>query len=130
MENEDELHRALPMVIQRAQETGLHFKYVAKLTTMVSETFLDLWRVRLQGDPPANVSPLKIRLKEGSRPVRFRARRYKPEQSKFLKEYVKTLMDMGYCKRNPHCQWSGFPMTIDLRLVIDVVEMGLWPMPF
>jgi hypothetical protein len=51
----------------------------------------DIFRLRLGADPPANVKPLVIKLRDGAEPVRMSARKYAPSQLKFIRDKIREL---------------------------------------
>ncbi|OWY99161.1 hypothetical protein PHMEG_00029891, partial [Phytophthora megakarya] len=81
-------------MVDRAVENGFPKKLVASLHRIA--TRFDLWRLRLGDDPPARVSPMKIRLKPGAKPYRCKARKYPPEVRKFLDEFNDDLVKLGW----------------------------------
>nr|CCA26840.1 AlNc14C421G11525 [Albugo laibachii Nc14] len=48
----------------------------------------DCFRLELGQEPPVDVSPLKVRLKENAVPVRCKARKYTKENRVFMEEHV------------------------------------------
>jgi hypothetical protein len=52
---------------------------VQSLRQLVTEC-KDVFRLKLSADPPANVKPLVIKLRDGAEPVRMSARKYAPKQ--------------------------------------------------
>jgi DNA-binding transcriptional ArsR family regulator len=109
------------------------------LEALVME-FQDCFRLQLGRDPPVNIEPLEVRVKEGAEPVKCKARRYSPEQQAFLKEHIGKLEEAGLVYKNKKSRWSspplvvkkaggGFRMTVDVRAVNDRTERLVWPMP-
>ncbi|POM74526.1 Hypothetical protein PHPALM_8504 [Phytophthora palmivora] len=58
------------------------------------------WRLALGDDPPANVPPLKLRLKVGAQPYKCKVRQYSPEKSAFLEEFNNELVRLGWVYQN------------------------------
>jgi hypothetical protein len=56
---------------------------VSNLRKLVSE-YEDVFRLKLGADPPADVKPLVIKLKENVDPTRISARNYSPPQLDFF----------------------------------------------
>jgi hypothetical protein len=55
----------------------------------------DVCRLKLGADPPANVNPLVIKLRDGSEPVRMSACIYAPPQLKFVRDKIHQLEELG-----------------------------------
>jgi hypothetical protein len=58
---------------------------VQSLRQLVTEC-KEVFRLKLGADPPANVKPLVIKLRDGAEPVRMSARKYAPPQLKFMRD--------------------------------------------
>ena len=81
------------------------------------------------------------RLVRNARPYRCKGRRYNPEESAFLKQFIDDLLKNGLVEENPNSEW-GSPvlvvkkndgsrrMCVDLRAVNALCESTAWPMPF
>jgi hypothetical protein len=54
-----------------------------------------MFRLNLGADPPWNVKPLVIKLREGAEPLRMSARKYAPPQLKFMRDKISELKEMG-----------------------------------
>ena len=85
---------------------------------------------------------MRIRLKDGYRPVRMKARRYTGEQRRFMNAYVGQLKSMDFFEEMPTAEWqdaplilpkpgsrAGYRMTVDLRPVNAATIKESWPMP-
>lgn len=64
--SDDDIFAAVERLISRAVENGFPLDRVEQLRTIVHA--YDVWRLELRADPPANVPPLEVRLREGVRP--------------------------------------------------------------
>ena len=84
--NEEELQSAIEEMTKRA---GRHLpkQYHAQLRDIVSKAS-DVFRVKLSGDPPVDVPPMKIEFEGQSKPMKVRQRTYSPQQTAFLKAKV------------------------------------------
>ncbi|KAE9282551.1 hypothetical protein PR003_g27380 [Phytophthora rubi] len=106
----------------------------------------DCFRVEFGNDPPVRVVPLKVRLKDGVRPVKAQPRRYSPTDREFLDRHTRALLDNGLVYLNHRSCWASAPnivrkkeqdvdpsadprMTIDSRGVNERTEAMPWPMP-
>ena len=85
---------------------------------------------------------MRVRLQDGAKPVRVKARRYPPDQRAFLDSYLKALVDLDMCVELPNADWqaaplcvakpgsrSKFRLAIDLRPVNSATVKESWPMP-
>ena len=136
----DDLCASVEGMVQSALAAGFPVEYSPKLRKIIEESF-EIWRVKLQGDPPAAVTPLVVRIKEGSVPRRCGTRRYSEEARKFMEEHVKLLEEFGFVKRNPHSAWAapvlvvpkpagrGYRFCVDLRGPNSCTTRVNWPMP-
>ncbi|ETV98987.1 hypothetical protein H310_08460 [Aphanomyces invadans] len=86
----------------------------------------DVFRLTLGRDPPVDVAPLVVTLKQGAEPVRCKARRYSKEQRDFMANHVAELVAAGLCYRNPRSKWCSAPLIVkkpdanDFRMTVDV----------
>jgi hypothetical protein len=88
----------------------------------------DVFRLNLGADPPVNVKPLVIKLRDGTEPVRMSARKYAPPQLKFMRDKIRELEELGLVYKNTGAEWASPPlilpkpgpdqyrMTVDLRV--------------
>jgi hypothetical protein len=51
----------------------------------------DVFKLKLGTDPPANVKPLVIKLRDGAEPVRMSACKYAPPQLNFMRDKIREL---------------------------------------
>jgi hypothetical protein len=101
----------------------------------------DVFRLKLGADPPANVKPLVIKLRDGAEPVRMSSRKYAPPQLKFMRDKIRELEDLGLMYKNTGAEWATPPlnlpkpgpdqyrMTVDLRVPNASTKPTAWPMP-
>nr|KAE8939573.1 hypothetical protein PF009_g10579 [Phytophthora fragariae] len=66
--SDDDIFAAVERLISRAVEKGFPVDRVEQLRTIVHA--YDVWRLELRADPPANVPPLEVRLRDGARPTK------------------------------------------------------------
>jgi hypothetical protein len=62
--------------------------------------FKDVFRLKLGADPPANVKPFVIKLRDDTEPVRMSARKYAPPQLKFMRDKIRELEELGFVHNN------------------------------
>jgi hypothetical protein len=79
-----------------------------QLVTKCKEVF----RLKLGADPPANVKPLVIKLRDGAEPVRMSARKYAPPQPKFMRDKIHELEEMGLVYNNNGAEWASPPLIL------------------
>jgi hypothetical protein len=60
----------------------------------------DVFRLKFGADPPANVKPLVIKLRDCAEPVRMSARKYAPPQLKFIRDKIRELEELGLVYKN------------------------------
>jgi hypothetical protein len=97
--------------------------------------------LKLGADPPANVKPLVIKLREGVEPVRMSARKYALPQLKFMRDKIHELEELGLVYNNTGAEWASPPlilqkpgpdqyrMTVDLRVPNASTKPRACPMP-
>jgi hypothetical protein len=101
----------------------------------------DVFRLKLGADPPSNVKPLVIKLRDGAEPVRISARKYALLQLKFMRGKIRGLEDLGLVYKNSVAAWASpqlilpkpgpdqYRMTVDLRVPNASTNPTAWPMP-
>jgi hypothetical protein len=57
-------------------------------------------RLKLGADPPANVKPLVIKLREGAKTVRISARKYTLSKLKFMRDKIREPEKRGLVYKN------------------------------
>jgi hypothetical protein len=72
---------AIEGLVTSAEQAGMSRDGVQSLRQLVTEC-KDVSRLKPGADPPANVKPLVIKLRDGAEPVRMSARKYAPPQLK------------------------------------------------
>jgi hypothetical protein len=60
----------------------------------------EVFRLKLGADPPANVKPFVIKLRDGAEPVRMSARKYAPPQLKFMRDKIREFEELGLVYKN------------------------------
>jgi Reverse transcriptase (RNA-dependent DNA polymerase) len=101
----------------------------------------EVFRLKLGADPPANVKPLVIKLRDGAEPVRMSARKYAPPQLKFMRDKIRELDELSLVYKNTGAEWASPPLilpkpgpdqyriTVDLRVPNASRKPTAWPMP-
>uniref|UniRef100_H3GWP3 Reverse transcriptase domain-containing protein n=1 Tax=Phytophthora ramorum TaxID=164328 RepID=H3GWP3_PHYRM len=125
--------------VQEAREAGLPSDCVETLQQLLVR-YCDIFRLAFGNDPPIKVPPLKIRLKQGARPVKAKARRYPPLHREYLEKHLNELLDHGLVYINHRSRWASAPrivakkqpgeyrMTVDTRAINVLTDPMLWPM--
>jgi hypothetical protein len=89
----EELADAIDALITSAEQAGMSRDGVQSLRQLVTEC-KDVFRPKLGADPPANVKPLVIKLRDGAEPVRMSGRKYAPPQLKFMRDKIRELEEL------------------------------------
>jgi hypothetical protein len=95
----EELADANEGFITSAEQAGMSWDDVQSLRQLVTEC-KDVFRLKLGADPPANVKPVFIKLRDGAEPVRTSARKYAPPQLKFMCDKIHELEELGLVYKN------------------------------
>jgi hypothetical protein len=95
----EELADAIEGFLTSAEQAGMSRDGVQSLRQLVTER-KDVFRLKLGADPPANVKPLAIKLRDGAEPVRMSARKYAPPQLKFMRDKIRELEELGLVYKN------------------------------
>jgi hypothetical protein len=131
---------SLEELLADCSTNGLPVEFRSAFRELVHE-YADIFRTRLGADPPANVPPMKIKLRPDACPIRVKVRRYSPPQAQFLRSKVDELLRLGLVKANNSSEWAcaplivpkdgpeGFRFTVDLRPVNMQTIPHTWPMP-
>jgi hypothetical protein len=113
---------------------------VQSLRQLVTEC-KNVFRLKLGADPPANVKPLVIKLRDGAEPVRMSARKYALPQLNFMRDKKRELEELGLVYKNTGEEWASPPliipkpgpdqyrMTVYLRVPNASTKPTAWPMP-
>lgn len=135
-----EVRRVLLEKAEEATKNGANCEYTDKLKKLL-EKYIDVFRMTICRDPPVDMPPMEITLKNGTVLIRCRARRYSQEHREFLKTHIDQLLAGGLCYRNEKSRWCSPPhivkkpdvkkhrMTVDARGPNGCVEPIVWPMP-
>ncbi|GMF35973.1 unnamed protein product [Phytophthora fragariaefolia] len=103
--SDDDIFAAAERLISRAVENGFPHDKVKRLRVNVHA--YDAWRLELRADPPANVPPMEVHLKDGVRPVKCKPRRYRPHLRQFLHEFNGRLVALGLVYENADSRWAS-----------------------
>jgi hypothetical protein len=107
----EELADAIEGLITSAEQAGMSRDGVQSLRQLVTEC-KDVFRLKLGADPPANVKPLVIKLREGAEPVRMSARKYARPQLKFMRDMIRELEELGLVYRNTGAERASPPLIL------------------
>ncbi|KAG6599644.1 uncharacterized protein IUM83_19361 [Phytophthora cinnamomi] len=111
-----DVRNLLEAMVTAAGDNGFPPDYLPVLLDLVME-FEDVFRIELGNDPPANVEPLRITIRDGAQPYRTRPRRYAPAQSDFLQAHTQKLLDMGFISRNQQSHWACAAVLLPISLL-------------
>ncbi len=110
-EEESQIRELLRDKTEEAMNAGAGAQWSERLGRLLQEHW-DVFRLVLGRDPPVKTEPLHVRLKQGARPVRSRARRYPAEHREFMRQHVEALVEAGLVYRNPGNRWSSPPLIV------------------
>ena len=130
--NPDEIEEGLKILINTARTNGLPSEWADRLSRLVLK-YKDVWRTSLGPDPLAKVKPFVMRLVPNTRPYRCKSRRYKPDDSSFLRQFIDDLIQNDMVEENPNSEWASpvvvvkksggsTRMCVDLRAVNAISE--------
>jgi hypothetical protein len=84
---------------------------VHSLRQLVTEC-KDVFRLKIGADPPANVKPLFIKLRDGAEHVRMSALKYAQPQLKFMRDKIRDLEELCLVYRNTGAVWARPPLIL------------------
>ena len=134
---------AIEQMLNRARQSGMPTHWWKKLCNLVW-SYKDIFRVSLENDPAAEVTPMDVSFKPGKENYTWRThnRKYTSEELKWLKNHLKKLEEYDLVYRNPHARYASPALVIpkpgrsgEYRLCVDVkipnsmVMDTHWPMP-
>jgi hypothetical protein len=143
-QSDEDLDLSIKKLMERALKNGLPRQHKRRLEKIVEK--YDIWRTKLEKDPPAKVPPMEIKLKKDTPIIHAKSRRYPPLYQKFLKQRFNQLEELGYVYKNNKARFSSAVHVVpktnstiesadDLRYTADLkninkwVEPTAWPMP-
>jgi hypothetical protein len=95
----EELADAIEGLLTSAEQAVMSRDSVQSLRQLVTKCN-EVFRLKLGADPPANMKPLVIKLRDGADSVRMSARKYAPSQLKFMRERIHELEELGLVYNN------------------------------
>ncbi|OWZ24728.1 hypothetical protein PHMEG_000162 [Phytophthora megakarya] len=134
------VQEALALKLQEARVNGLPDPEGDELRDLLLR-YVDVFCLSFGNDSPVRVPPLQVRLKEGVRPVKAKARRLPPAHKRYLEEHIRELEEHGLLVKNYRGRWASAPrivtkrppddyrMTVDTRAVNALTDPMPWPMP-
>jgi len=138
----DEIAACLDSALTAAADQGLSLPAVHRLREALHGDLFDVFRVRLGPDPPADVPPVRVDMRPGIETVRQPRRRYSPEESRYMKDMMQTLVEFGYVVTAADVQLAspahvvrrpGIPVTEPLdkrfRLTFDLRAVNQYTIP-
>jgi hypothetical protein len=136
----EELADSIKGLTTSAEQSGISRNGVQSLRQLVTQC-KDVFRLKLGADPPANVKPLVIKLRDGVEPVRMSSRKYAPPQLKFMRDKIRELEELDLVFNNNRVECASpllilqkpgpdqYRMTVDLRVPNASTKPTAWPMP-
>jgi hypothetical protein len=123
--SQEELADAIEGLITSAEQAGMSRDDIQSLRQLVTEC-KNVFRLKLGADPPANVNPLVIKLRDGADPVRMSARKYAPPQLKFMRDKIRELEELGLVYNSTGAEWASPPLNLSkpgpdqYRMTVDM----------
>jgi hypothetical protein len=96
--DKDELKEALKTLADDAKINRASIEFANKLRELPI-TYHNAFRLGLWKDPPADVRPLKIELKQDAKPKRIHVCKYAPPQAQFLTAKMADMERLGLVKK-------------------------------
>ena len=96
----DRVAETLRQKVEDCKKAGSSEKFTVELKKLLTE-YQSVFRLELGRDPPVDMPSLVVNLKYGAHPERCKARRYGPEQRKFMLEHVAELERAGLVYKTP-----------------------------
>ncbi|POM62294.1 hypothetical protein PHPALM_28569 [Phytophthora palmivora] len=90
----NDIRKSLKIRIVEAEHEGLNEIHLERLTKLLDK-HSDMFRLPLGRDPPVRVASLRVRVREGTSPVKCWSRRYPPEYMKILERHIDDLLNAG-----------------------------------
>ncbi|OWZ07202.1 hypothetical protein PHMEG_00020435 [Phytophthora megakarya] len=88
------VQEALELKLQEARRNGLPSNESEQVRQQLFR-YIDDFHLSFGNNPPVRVPPLCVRLTEGARRVKAKARRYPPDHKQYLDEHIRELMEQG-----------------------------------
>jgi hypothetical protein len=104
--SQEELADAIEGFITSAKQACMSRDGVKIFRQLVTEC-KDVFRLKIGSDPPANVKPLVIKVRNGAEPVQMSARKYAPPLLKFMCDKIHELEEMGLVYKNTEAEWAS-----------------------
>ncbi|KAH9117225.1 hypothetical protein LEN26_012755 [Aphanomyces euteiches] len=124
---------------REAEASGISKSGAKYLRNLLFE-FIDVLRIEFANDPPLRIEQLQVRLEDGARPTKCKARRYSPLRMEYLRKHLRDLESHELIYKNNRPRWASPPRVVpkkngDLRRIVDMravntlTEPMHWPMP-
>ena len=129
--------------LEAAGNAGMPEQTLERLQDLVMDRQLGVFRRALTGEPPAEVEPLRVTLRQGADLRKFKAkcRSMKPERVSWLEEQMGRLEAARMVYPNPQATCASVAMAVpkaggtsyrmvaDYRAANEQMELVPWPMP-
>jgi len=146
--NPAEIEAALRSALSSASKAGLSPSAVSDLTRLVMEDCRDVFRLTISADPPADVPPIRVEMREGWETITHGKRQYNKEASEFIHQTMDMLTANGLVFLNPSAVVASpavavkkpgadpmapltkrYRLTVDLRRVNSYTKPTIFPLP-
>ena len=131
----------LEEAVSEAARRGMPLGAVERLRRVILRARFEGFRRALTGEPPADVEPLRVKLRPGAdlQRVKAKPRMVAPEKREWLEKQMEQLMLANMVYANPQASCASAAMAVPkgprYRMVADYraanaqVELVPWPMP-
>ncbi|KAG3066531.1 hypothetical protein PI125_g23853 [Phytophthora idaei] len=132
--DKEQIEEYLNAMLDATAAVGFEPALLGKLRALVFE-FVDVWRVNVGADAPADVEPLKVQLRDDAKTYRSGTRKYPELQRTFLRDFVRELEKNGLVRRNNSSRWAcpalpvKKPHNDEYRCTIDYRPINKCTMP-
>lgn len=112
---DEDQHQGIIAAVENLQKSTADFVLVTEYQTQLKALLgdhMDVFRKGFSSGPPTDVSPLKIELTPGTRPVKVRLRNYSFERGEFLQVFVSDFVRLGIAYANSASSWASAPLLV------------------
>jgi hypothetical protein len=120
-----EVKEMLLRKVQEVEDEGCSPVFTTQLRDLLLR-YSDVFRLEHGRDPPVDMPPLRVNLRNDAKPDRCKAQRYGPEQRAFMDSHVDQLEKAGLVYKNTRSRWCSSPLIVRkpdanaFRMTVDV----------
>ena len=126
--NDDVLNQLEKKIKHAAKIEGTNI-FITRLCSIFMR-YKDCFRTELGRDPPVDVPPLAVKIKDGCEPIKCKNRRYSIDHQKFMRRHVDSLVSADLVYLNEQSSWCSPPLIVpklgvqDPRMIIDLRKVN------